>query len=125
MLSTSNLKSAQAASYFEKDDYYSHEDGPNHSRWVGKGAEQLDLVGGVDQETFQKVLTGKSAGGQPLFNRRINPAKRRAATDFTFSAPKSVMSLRWFRVISGLLKRIVWPLTGRFRYWSRAMPRQG
>ena len=30
------------------------------------------------------------AGGQPLFNRRINPAKRRAATDFTFSAPKSV-----------------------------------
>ena len=90
MLSTSNLKSAQAASYFEKDDYYSHEDGPNHSRWVGKGAEQLDLVGGVDQEAFQKVLTGKSAGGQPLFNRRINPAKRRAATDFTFSAPKSV-----------------------------------
>ena len=90
MLSTSNLKSAQAASYFEKDDYYSHEDGPNHSRWVGKGAEQLDLVGGVDQETFQKVLTGKSAGGQPLFNRKIDPAKRRAATDFTFSAPKSV-----------------------------------
>ena len=90
MLSTSNLKSAQAASYFEKDDYYSHEDGPNHSRWVGKGAEQLDLAGGVDQETFQKVLTGKSAGGQPLFNRRIDPAKRRAATDFTFSAPKSV-----------------------------------
>lgn len=90
MLSTSNLKSAQAASYFEKDDYYSHEDGPNHSRWVGKGAEQLDLVGGVDQETFQQVLTGKSAGGQPLFNRRIDPAKRRAATDFTFSAPKSV-----------------------------------
>ena len=90
MLSTSNLKSAQAASYFEKDDYYSHEDGPNHSRWVGKGAEQLDLVGGVDQETFQELLKGKSAGGQPLFSRRINPEKRRAATDFTFSAPKSV-----------------------------------
>ena len=90
MLSTSNLKSAQAASYFEKDDYYSHEDGPNHSRWVGKGAEQLALVGGVEQETFQKVLTGHSASGQPLFNRKIDPAKRRAATDFTFSAPKSV-----------------------------------
>ena len=90
MLSTSNLKSAQAASYFEKDDYYAHEDGPNHSRWVGKGAEQLALVGGVEQETFQKVLTGHSASGQPLFNRKIDPAKRRAATDFTFSAPKSV-----------------------------------
>ena len=90
MLSTSNLKSAQAASYFEKDDYYAHEDGPNHSRWIGKGAEQLDLVGGVEQETFQELLKGKSAGGQPLFSRRINPEKRRAATDFTFSAPKSV-----------------------------------
>ena len=90
MLSTSNLKSAQAASYFEKDDYYAHEDGPNHSRWIGKGAEQLDLVGGVEQETFQELLKGKSSGGQPLFSRRVNPEKRRAATDFTFSAPKSV-----------------------------------
>ena len=33
---------------------------------------------------------GKSPEGQPLFSRRIDPATRRAATDFTFSAPKSV-----------------------------------
>ena len=90
MLSTSNLKSAQAATYFEKDDYYSHEEGPNESRWFGVGAEQLQLTGGVKQETFQQVLNGKAPDGQPLFSRKIDPAKRRAATDFTFSAPKSV-----------------------------------
>ena len=90
MLSTSNLKSAQAATYFEKDDYYSHEEGPNESRWFGAGAEQLQLTGGVKQETFQQVLNGKAPDGQPLFSRKIDPAKRRAATDFTFSAPKSV-----------------------------------
>ena len=90
MLSTSNLKSAQAATYFEKDDYYSQEQGPNRSRWFGQGAEQLNLSGSVEQETFQQVLQGKSPEGQPLFSRRIDIAIRRAATDFTFSAPKSV-----------------------------------
>ena len=90
MLSTSNLKSAQAATYFEKDDYYSHEEGPNRSRWVGAGATRLNLTGGVEQETFQQVLQGKSPDGQPLFSRKIDPATRRAATDFTFSAPKSI-----------------------------------
>ena len=90
MLSTSNLKSAQAATYFEKDDYYSQVEGPNQSRWVGEGAERLNLNGGVEQETFQQVLQGKSPDGQPLFSRRTDPTTRRAATDFTFSAPKSV-----------------------------------
>ena len=90
MLSTSNLKSAQAATYFEKDDYYSQAEGPNRSRWVGEGAERLNLSGGVEQQVFQQVLQGQSPEGQPLFSRRIDPATRRAATDFTFSAPKSV-----------------------------------
>ena len=90
MLSTSNLKSAQAGSYFEKDDYYAQEEGPNRSRWIGKGAEQLELSGGVEQETFKQILGGQSPAGQPLFSRRIDPQTRRAATDFTFSAPKSV-----------------------------------
>ena len=90
MLSTSNLKSAQAATYFEKDDYYSQEEGPNHSRWVGEGAERLNLNGSVEQQVFQQVLQGKSPDGQPLFSRKLDPNTRRAATDFTFSAPKSV-----------------------------------
>ena len=90
MLSSSNLKSAQASSYFEKDDYYSKEEGPGGSRWLGKGAEQLGLEGGVEQEQFTEILKGKAPNGEALFSRKLDQKKRRAATDFTFSAPKSV-----------------------------------
>ena len=90
MLSSSNLKSAQASSYFEKDDYYSKEEGPGGSRWLGKGAEQLGLEGGVDQEQFTEILKGTAPNGEKLFSRKLDQSKRRAATDFTFSAPKSV-----------------------------------
>ena len=90
MLSSSNLKSAQASSYFEQDDYYSTEEGPGGSRWLGKGAEQLGLEGGVDQKQFTEILKGKAPNGELLFSRKLDQKKRRAATDFTFSAPKSV-----------------------------------
>ena len=90
MLSSSNLKSAQASSYFEKDDYYSNEEGPGGSRWLGKGAERLGLAGGVEQAQFTEILKGKAPNGELLFSRKLNQKKRRAATDFTFSAPKSV-----------------------------------
>ena len=90
MLSSSNLKSAQASSYFEKDDYYSKEEGPGGSRWLGKGAEKLGLEGGVDQEQFTQILRGQSPNGAALFSRKLDQKQRRAATDFTFSAPKSV-----------------------------------
>lgn len=90
MLSSSNLKSGQADSYFEQDDYYSKEEGPGGSRWLGKGAEKLGLKGGVEKKDFSQVLKGRSPDGQLLFSREIDQKKRRAATDFTFSAPKSV-----------------------------------
>jgi conjugative relaxase-like TrwC/TraI family protein len=90
MLSSSNLKSHQAATYFEQDDYYSKEQGPGGSRWLGKGAEKLGLAGGVTQDDFAQVLKGRSPDGNFLFSREVNSKKRRAATDFTFSAPKSV-----------------------------------
>ena len=90
MLSSSNLKSGQADSYFEQDDYYSKEEGPGGSRWLGKGAEKLGLKGGVEKKDLSQVLKGRSPSGQLLFSREVNQKKRRAATDFTFSAPKSV-----------------------------------
>ena len=90
MLSSSNLKSAQASAYFEKDDYYSKEEGPGGSHWLGKGAEQLGLEGGVEQEQFTEILKGTAPNGEALFSRKLDQKKRRAATDFTFSAPKSV-----------------------------------
>ncbi|MEM1238639.1 MAG: MobF family relaxase [Cyanobacteria bacterium P01_H01_bin.26] len=90
MLSTSNLSAHQAAHYYSKEDYYSQEEGVSPSRWLGEGAKKLNLSGDVNTETFQQLLRGQTPDGQNLFSRKVNIDKRRAATDFTFSAPKSV-----------------------------------
>ncbi|NEQ54656.1 MAG: relaxase domain-containing protein, partial [Leptolyngbya sp. SIO3F4] len=90
MLSTSNLSAHQAAHYYSKEDYYSQEEGVSPSRWLGNGAKKLNLSGDVNTETFQQLLRGQTPEGQNLFSRKVNIDKRRAATDFTFSAPKSV-----------------------------------
>ena len=90
MLSSSNLKSGQASSYFEQDDYYSDEEGPGESRWLGEGARKLGLNGSVKREAFQQLLNGYSPKGECLFSRQVDPKVRRAATDYTLSAPKSV-----------------------------------
>ncbi|MFG6093898.1 MobF family relaxase [Leptothoe sp. ISB3NOV94-8A] len=90
MLSTSNLSAHQAAHYYSKEDYYSQEEGVSPSRWLGEGAKKLNLSGDVDTETFQQLLRGQTPDGQNLFSRKVDIDKRRAATDLTFSAPKSV-----------------------------------
>ncbi|MEO0535915.1 MAG: MobF family relaxase, partial [Cyanobacteria bacterium P01_A01_bin.123] len=98
----SNVSASQAENYYEKDDYYTQ--GPTETesqgdaKWFGKGAAALGLVGAVDKPTFQKLLQGQSPQGQSLHGRRIDPAKHRAATDYTFSAPKAVS-------IAGLIQR--------------------
>ncbi len=83
MLSISNLKNAaQAAGYYEKDNYYLAGEGP--SGWWGKAAESLGLQGRVDQEEFEEILEGHLPDGTE-FRKGHRPG-----TDLTFSAPKSV-----------------------------------
>ncbi|MFK8184574.1 MAG: MobF family relaxase [Phormidesmis sp.] len=92
MLSTANVSAAQAENYYEKDDYYTRGD-PNQqsdSHWHGQGAQKLHLTGPVDKEIFQQLLHGQTPDGKSLHNRKIDPTKHRAGTDYTFSAPKSV-----------------------------------
>jgi len=92
MLSNANVSAAQAENYYEKDDYYTQGD-PNQqsdSHWQGKGAEKLHLTGPVNQEIFQQLLHGQTPDGKSLHSKRIDPTNHRAATDYTFSAPKSV-----------------------------------
>ena len=92
MLSNANVSAAQAENYYEKDDYYTRGD-PNQqsdSHWQGKGAEKLHLTGPVNKEIFQQLLHGQTPDGKSLHSKRIDPTKHRAATDYTFSAPKSV-----------------------------------
>jgi len=90
MLSTSNLSAAQAETYYTKEDYYSSEEKTHPTKWMGKGAILLGLPGAVSQQDFSSLLAGKAPDGQSLSGKVVDPEKRRAATDFTFSAPKSV-----------------------------------
>ncbi|WP_206240652.1 MobF family relaxase [Novosphingobium terrae] len=80
--------SAQAASYYEADDYYS-EGGPSPSQWQGKGAQVLGLSGEVDREQFRDLLEGK-VGDQQLGTFRGGQLEHRPGWDVTLSAPKSV-----------------------------------
>ncbi|MEM1279430.1 MAG: MobF family relaxase, partial [Cyanobacteria bacterium P01_H01_bin.152] len=90
MLSTSNLSAAQAETYYTQEDYYSSEETAYPTKWLGKGAAALGLSETVNQHEFSSLLSGQSPDGQSLSGKVVNPEKRRAATDFTFSAPKSV-----------------------------------
>jgi conjugative relaxase-like TrwC/TraI family protein len=80
--------SAQAASYYEADDYYA-EGGLSPSQWHGKGAEALGLSGEVDRGQFRQLLDGEIAG-QQLGTIRGGSLDHRPGWDITLSAPKSV-----------------------------------
>lgn len=80
--------SAQAASYYEADDYYA-EGGLAPSQWQGQGAAALGLAGDVDRAQFRALLEGEIAG-QQLGTMRGGQREHRPGWDVTLSAPKSV-----------------------------------
>ena len=92
MLTFANVSAAQAENYYEKDDYYTQGDPDLESdtKWHGQGAQTLHLEGPVDKQQFQQLLHGQTLEGKSLHSRAIDPSNHRAATDYTFSAPKSV-----------------------------------
>ena len=81
--------SAQAASYYEADDYYA-DGGVSPSEWQGDGARQLGLFGEVDREVFRELLDGRLPDGQQLGTTRSGQVEHRPGWDVTMSAPKSV-----------------------------------
>jgi conjugative relaxase-like TrwC/TraI family protein len=60
------------------------------TRWQGKGAIALGLSGPVEPAHFRTLLHGQDLQGRNLHAKAINLDTHRAATDYTFSAPKSV-----------------------------------
>lgn len=96
MISMNNVGSAgQALHYFSADNYYTQDEGLEHSEWFGKGAEHLGLSGKIDRQAFFEVLNGKVDGqelGKWVKNEETGEKERehRPGTDMTFSAPKSV-----------------------------------
>ncbi|HHV7523693.1 TPA: MobF family relaxase [Burkholderia orbicola] len=98
MISMNNVGSAgQALHYFSKDNYYTQDEGLEHSEWFGKGAETLGLSGQVDKHAFFELLNGKVDGqelGKWVRNEEGEKEREhRPGTDMTFSAPKSVSLL--------------------------------
>ena len=113
MLSMALLHTAaDAAKYYEKDDYYAAEssaepdaaDGsgagassaPRLSaagQWFGEGAERLGLSGAVERTTFQAVLEGRLPNGVVLGRGTDATRAHTPGWDLTFSAPKSVSIL--------------------------------
>lgn len=92
MLSMCSVSAAQAETYYEKDDYYTEgtDAARSTARWYGQGASTLGLQGEVKPEDFKALLHGTAPNGECLHARAIDPTRHRAATDYTFSAPKSV-----------------------------------
>lgn len=99
MISFHNISDAGAAlQYFSKDNYYTQNQGLDHSEWFGNGAKILDLVGQINREPFFTILNGKIAGqelGKWVHNEKTGEKERehRPGIDITFSAPKSVSIL--------------------------------
>ncbi|SRR5579883_2280464 len=87
MLTAKNVSPIRAIEYFVQG-YYQQ----GTSRWYGQGAQKLELVGEInDQQVFAHIVNGRSFdGNQQLCSRTVSASERRAGTDFTFSAPKSV-----------------------------------
>ena len=84
---------AQGVGYFEKDGYYTKDDGAHReaSAWAGRGAEALGLAGPVDPDAFRRVLEGEVPGGRRLGRKEIDGSvTHRPGRDVTLSAPKSV-----------------------------------
>ncbi len=94
MLTISPIKSSnEAVLYFEKDNYYTEDEGVKNSQWLGEGSEYLQLNGKpVDPKIFKEFLEGKLDGVQ-LGRQTKEGIQHRPGWDLTFSAPKSVSIL--------------------------------
>ncbi len=99
MISLHNVGGAShALQYFAADNYYTQDEGLEHSAWFGKGAAALSLTGQVDKDEFFKTLNGEVQGqqlGKWVVNEKTGEREldHRPGLDITFSAPKSVSLL--------------------------------
>lgn len=99
MISLNNVGNAgQALQYFSADNYYTQDEGLEHSEWFGVGAAALGLTGAIEKQDFFNVLAGKIEDqelGKYVKNEKTGEPERqhRPGIDITFSAPKSVSLL--------------------------------
>jgi conjugative relaxase-like TrwC/TraI family protein len=89
MLSISNMNSEQAAHYHKQEqNYYQSENIDEAGKWFGKSAEVLGL-NEFKFEDFERMCHGVHPKNEEV----LVDTSKRAGTDLTFSAPKSVSVL--------------------------------
>lgn len=102
MIGIAKLTSAaQAATYYEKDDYYVRGEQLAPSQWSGRGAQRLGLSGEVNREVFSQALQGHLPRGVDL--PRNDDGNRDVGLDLSFNAPKSVSLLALVARDEGLM----------------------
>jgi len=65
MLSLSNVSEAMGLFYFDKDDYYSRENSPAESEFIGIGSSELGLSN-FDKTIYKNLLRGLTPDGKEL-----------------------------------------------------------
>lgn len=88
MLSITNMTSEQASHYHKEEQNY-YQKNNEIGIWQGKGAESLNLQGNISHEQFDRLCHGIN----PITDEVLVDSSKRAGTDLTFSAPKSVSIL--------------------------------
>lgn len=87
MITFSDGNPGKGLSYYQKDSYYQSQD--QAGTWCGEGAKFLNVHGEIKTNDFQQILNGFSPEGTSLVQ-NSGDETRRAYTDCTISAPKSV-----------------------------------
>jgi len=93
MLTLGKSNTTQAKNYYKQENYYSQEEAGANSQWQGKGASGYQLSGAItDLVAYDNIVNGLSPDGKTQLRQKQShdSKKERAATDLTFSAPKSV-----------------------------------
>lgn len=86
MINCTNVAAGQAERYYRVDDYYTRDNPP--AAWYGKGAQALGLTEENAADAFGNLLRGQLPNGEQIAGGA--GGKRRAGSDLTVSAPKSV-----------------------------------
>ncbi|MBP9708984.1 MAG: relaxase domain-containing protein, partial [Oligoflexales bacterium] len=115
MLTIHPLKSAEnAATYYQKDNYYAKEGEVLQGNWIGKGAEQLNLGAKATLEQFKAILEGKLS--EEIRLEAHNGGEHRCGYDLTFSAPKSVSILAVVTQDEGIINAHRTAVAGVFKH---------
>ncbi|TLP36211.1 MobF family relaxase [Arcobacter arenosus] len=87
MLSISNMSPEAVANYHDEDKNYYHED-ELQGKWQGQGVDNLNLRE-FNYNDFKRLCNGI----HPFEDKVLVDSSKRAGTDLTFSAPKSISIL--------------------------------